>query len=339
MNPIDLGVLEKEYDVDLTKETTERANDWLKTLNLATVSADELQALVVQPREFLLEPLFKVGDFGILHSQRGVGKTWLAYSIARGVSQGSTVGLWTCPTARRVLVVDGEMPLDLSKERDKQFAKEGNNLFFLHHQVLFDRTGAELNLTSPVIQDALEELCVQREISLLILDNQSTLMAGVSETDPDSWNQIQPFLLRLQRRRIAVLLVVHAGRNNQARGHSRCEDRASWMISLTDRKEDDEQGAKLISEFNKPSRVCTIVDTPPLLWEFTQQAGKCTTCTCRILTKLDQFRQLLEQGMGEDPGEIAAELKVSPGYVSKLAQQGICGGWCRKEGRGYALVS
>jgi len=324
---------------DVSTDTNQPPPDWLAILNRATVTADELQRMEILPREFLLQPFFKVSDFGILYAQRGVGKTWLGYLIARGVSQGTSVGLWTCPKPRAVLVVDGEMPLDLTKERDKQFATGNGNLFFLHHQILFDRDGTELNLTAPKIQDALEKLCVERQIALLILDNQSTLLAGISETDPDSWNLIQPFLLRLQRRGIAVLLVVHAGRNNRARGHSRREDRTSWMISLTDRKEDDSEGAKFVSEFAKPSRVCPLPDTPPLLWEFTRGADGRTGCVCTILTKLDQFRQCLEQGMGDDPAAIAEAMGISSGYVSKLATRGITVGWCKKEGRGYAFVS
>ena len=45
------------------------------------------------------------------------------------------------------------------------------------------------------------------------------------------------------------------------------------MISLTDRKEDESEGAKFISEFAKPSRICPLLDTPPLLWEFTSRCG------------------------------------------------------------------
>lgn len=343
MSEVDLEFLEREVGAFHAESTITGVNvskpDWEAMLSRATVTADELQRLEIAPREFLVRPFFKIGDFGFLYAQRGVGKTWLGYLIARGVSQGTQVGLWECPQARPVLVVDGEMPLDLTKEQDRQFAKNDGNLFFLHHQILFDRTGAELNLTSPLIQDALERLCLDRSIALLVLDNQSTLLPRVSETDPDSWNQIQPFLLRLQRRGIAVLLIVHAGRNNQARGHSRREDRTSWMISLTDRKEDDAEGAKFVSEFTKPSRVCPLSDTPSLLWEFKRQPDGRTTCTCQVLTKLDQFRQHLEQGMGEDPGAIAEAMKISPGYVSKLAVKGIAAGWCKKEGRGYALVS
>jgi hypothetical protein len=43
--------------------------------------------------------------------------------------------------------------------------------------------------------------------------------------------------------------------------------------------------------------------------------------------------------MGDDPGAIAEEMKVSLGYVSKLATKGIAAGWCKKKGRGYAFVS
>ena len=39
--------------------------------------------------------------------------------------------------------------------------------------------------------------------------------------------------------------------------------------------------------------------------------------------------------MGDDPGAIAEMLKVSAGYVSKLAAKSIEAGWCKKEGRGY----
>lgn len=341
MSAIDLGSLEKELGLpeQLADSRTDTGADWLQILNQGIVSADELHRLKSPPREFLLKPFFKVGDFGILFAQRGIGKTWLGYLIARGVSQGSGVGLWACPQPRPVLVVDGEMPLDLTQERDRQFATNNDNLFFLHHQILFDRTERDLDLTSFLVQDAMEKHCVERRIALLILDNQSTLLRGISESDPDSWNLILPFLLRLQRRRIAVLLIVHAGRNNQARGHSRREDRTAWMISLTDRKEDDEEGAKFVSEFTKPSRVCPLSDTPPLLWEFTRSLDGRTRYTCAILTKLDQFRQCLEQGMGDDPGKIGEAMTVSPGYVSKLAAKGIEAGWCRKEGRGYALVS
>src|SRR5690242_17188982 len=103
-------------------ESSIPTKNWVADLNNATVTAFELQRLEVPKREFILEPFFKVADFGIISAQRGVGKTWLGCLIARGVSQGTAVGPWKSPKDRRVLYVDGEMPLDLTKERDKQFS-------------------------------------------------------------------------------------------------------------------------------------------------------------------------------------------------------------------------
>src|SRR5262249_30051643 len=59
----------------LVQENTEEsiAADWVAELNNATVTAFELQHLEVPKREFILEPFFKVADFGIISAQRGVG--------------------------------------------------------------------------------------------------------------------------------------------------------------------------------------------------------------------------------------------------------------------------
>jgi hypothetical protein len=89
MNAVNLEILEKEVGAE-TKVSTP---DWSAILNRATVTAEELQQMNIPEREFLLQPFFKVADFGILYAQRGVGKTWLGYLIARGVSQGTSVGL------------------------------------------------------------------------------------------------------------------------------------------------------------------------------------------------------------------------------------------------------
>jgi putative DNA primase/helicase len=49
-------------------------------------------------------------------------------------------------------------------------------------------------------------------VELLILDNLSSLTAGLRENDSDAWSPIQEWLLRLRRRGISVLIVHHAGK-------------------------------------------------------------------------------------------------------------------------------
>ena len=53
----------------------------------------------------------------MLYAPRGVGKTNLALSMAYAVASGGPVLKWTAPTAKRVLYIDGEMPIDTLQER------------------------------------------------------------------------------------------------------------------------------------------------------------------------------------------------------------------------------
>ena len=68
-------------------------------------------ALEIPPREMLLGPIMPEKSLAMLYAPRGLGKSWLALSVAVAVATGGRLLRWEAPTPRRVLVVDGEMPL------------------------------------------------------------------------------------------------------------------------------------------------------------------------------------------------------------------------------------
>ena len=87
------------------------------------------------------------GDLGFIYGPRGLGKTWLAMLLARRCAEGGTVANWTAPKPRRVLYVDGEMPLDGIRARDVALASASDApVFYLQHEALFHQTGQVLNL-------------------------------------------------------------------------------------------------------------------------------------------------------------------------------------------------
>lgn len=49
------------------------------------------------------------------------------------------------------------------------------------------------------------------------------------------------------------------------------------------------------------------------------------------------FRQLIEEGV-TSPKDIAEEMGIPKGQVSKLAKRAMAEGWLKKEGRDYALT-
>jgi hypothetical protein len=137
-----------------------------------------------------------------------------------------------------------------------------------------------------------------------------------------------------------VVFVAHAGRNGFMRGTSRREDAAFWMIQLTEAKDAGEiqNGAKFVARFMK-NRNSTEQECPPLEWHFWKPKDEAKAhVSWKRLSTLDIFRQWVEDGL-TSASDIASEMGLSKGQVSKLAKQGMVAGWLIKEGRDYKLAS
>ena len=205
--------------------------EWLEHLSKATCASSGLAQLSVPTREPIMGSWFKQGDLGFIFGARGLGKTWLALHIGRQIAEGGVVGDWKVHQPRRVLYVDGEMPLDGIRGRDAALSTAPTeHMFYLHHEALFHLTGKVLNLTNPSVQAALLEKCQQEKMEVLILDNLSCLFSGIKENDADAWEQVLPWLLDLRRNRIAVVFIAR----QQARGRQRSRRlhrprRAQWL--------------------------------------------------------------------------------------------------------------
>ena len=183
-------------------------------------------------------------SLAMLYAPRGVGKTLLGPSVGLAVASGTTLLRWSAPRKRRVLYVDGEMPLVSLQERLRVLsvglgAEIPNDGF----QVLAaDHIESGIGLGTEEGQGMLDPLL--KDVDLLILGNLSTLVTTGSENASDGWVPIQNWLLRLRRQGVAVLLIHHAGTNGRQRGTSRREDALDTVLALR-RPEDysPEQGA------------------------------------------------------------------------------------------------
>jgi putative DNA primase/helicase len=316
----------------------EPEKSWTEALSESVVTSRELAGLALTPRERLLGDWFCEGDLGFIFAFRGVGKTWLALAIAQALSTAGKLGEWKAPQRVRVLYVDGEMPPDLMRDRAQGLERGNDQLEFLNHLILFERTGRVLNIANWEVQQALTAHCVANNVKVLILDNLSTLASGMKENEADSWEQLNPWLLDLRRRKIAVVIVHHAGRSGEMRGTSKREDNVFWIIALDDMKKDaeDKRGARFVSHFTKPSRN-TQAEIPAYEWHFiTEQSGE-VTISHKPAQTLDVFRSVLESGVTKCD-EIAAVMKVEKYTVSRLAKKAERAGWLKKSKGEYVLV-
>ena len=201
---------------------------------LKPLTLSELFDLEIKEREMLLSPILPEKGLVMVYAYRGVGKTHVALGIGYAVASGGSFLKWTAPRARRVLLVDGEMPATSLRDRLLSIVaaakKEAEpDAMRVIAGDLIDEGGVG-NLADPAVQGELDKYL--DGIELLILDNLSSLTAVIRDNDQESWTTIQQWLLRLRRRGISVLLVHHAGKAGEQRGTSRREDVLDTSISL-----------------------------------------------------------------------------------------------------------
>ena len=345
MNTTQTSVVAGNVNDDKKKEIAAGVRaKWAGHFEKAIRSGSSLAGLQVPPREAIIGNWFRQGDLGFICGPRGLGKTWLAMYLARKCAEGSSLGglvEWNVHKPRRVLYVDGEMAMDSIQERDAALtSRPAPGMYYLQHEALFHLTGDVLNLAEPEAQGALLDRCKRDKIEILYLDNLSCLFAGVRENDADAWERVLPWLLELRRNRIAVVFIAHAGRNGYMRGTSRREDAAFWIINLSELPgaSGAQQGAKFIAQFTK-NRNEVEAECPPLEWHFIKEpANGKVQVTWNKLSTMQVFRQCVEVGLFTGI-EIAAEMGVSRGQVSKLATKAMKEGWLMKQGRHYGLTA
>jgi predicted transcriptional regulator len=75
-----------------------------------------------------------------------------------------------------------------------------------------------------------------------------------------------------------------------------------------------------------------------LEWDFFKPPGEIRArVSWKKLSTNQLFRQWIEDGL-TSASDIADEMGISKGQVSKLAKQGMAAGWLKKEGREYVLI-
>ena len=288
------------------------------------MAAKELDLTEVIPRPLLIDPWCRAGDLGFIFAARGLGKTWLGIHLAHCLASHKDFGPWKVSSlSSRILYMDGEMALADIKYRNHVLGGGCDNLWYLNHEVLYERTGRIINLSDKELQVAVLEFCKEHDFNVLILDNLSCLVSNVDENSPIDWEKILPWLLNLRRNHITVIFIHHAGRADQyMRGHSKREDPAAWIIHLKHPRNDpnqEVQGAHFISSFDKYRNAA---DRPvDLEWNFSP-INNAQDILVRFdeCHPLDIFVEIVAQGVHQCK-DIAEEMGLSHVAVSRLAHK------------------
>jgi len=253
----------------------------LKQFREGSILSTQLGELGIPERKKLVGDWFCEADLSFVFARRGLGKTWFSLGLACAIASKSVFGPWKVHENLPVLYVDGEMPCEIIDERISGLGAS-DSLSVLNHEALFHKTGAVLNLTDPVSQEAIRQLCLEGGYRVLVLDNLSCLFSGVKENEADAWEKVLPWLLELRRHRIAVVIVAHSGRDGKSmRGTSRREDAAFSVIRLDDPAESGElkNGAQFLLRFTKDRN--SRIEQSAMEWTFQTTPDATVSINCK----------------------------------------------------------
>lgn len=200
---------------------------------LRAVSVSELLRMDVQPREMVLTPFLPTQGLAMLYSKRGVGKTYVALGISVAVASGTEFLKWKAPAARKVLYLDGEMPASALRQRVSDIIAGTNVSDPLDNLAIITPDLQPHGLPDLSTKEGQDQIEPHLDgVSLLVLDNLSSLVRDVKENEGEGWLPVQDWGLRLRRRGISVLFVHHAGKAGAQRGTSRREDLLDSVVTL-----------------------------------------------------------------------------------------------------------
>jgi hypothetical protein len=226
---------ERKDSVSATSLTAPSAYVPAYRKGLKSLDAEELLCAEFPPRTLMLAPWLPDKGLAMVFAPRGVGKTWIALSVAHAIACGGEFIRWRAPRPRRVLYLDGEMPAVTLQERyaavvaasGMDAPRENFRLVAADYQPdgLPDLADFEAQqFYGPAIADA--------DAELIIVDNLSTIARGLRENEADSFGPVQSWMLAQRAAGRSVLAVHHAGKGGGQRGTSRKEDTLDTVISL-----------------------------------------------------------------------------------------------------------
>lgn len=293
--------------------------------SLRPVTATELLTREVPERTVILSPWLRGQGLTMICASRGVGKTLIGLGCALAIATGSRFLRWSAPEPRRVLFVDGELPLADLRAR-VQMAGQSAGVAALPDSLAFVTPdladGGAPDLARPEGRQALETVIVDGGYEVIVLDNLSTLLHSGNENEAESWAPFQNWLLHLRNHlRRSVILVHHAGKTGVQRGTSKREDTLDTSIVLRHPSGySPEHGAHFQLHYTKARGIHGPDAEPFEAWLVHDDSGASSWRTKLLdCAAYDRALPLLKAGLTQ--AEVAKDLGLNRSTVCRYARR------------------
>lgn len=288
-----------------------------------SLSASELVHREIPPRQ----PILIEGEAVLFYGQsinqilawRGVGKTNFALGLAGALAAGGNILGFQARDPRRVLYLDGELPLAQLQERVRAFVapEHRRNVQLFSPEMLKSPRG--LNLVSQKDFDSLMRLVEKQQTEVIFLDSQATLMNGDSNKS-DFQEQRMDVLRALRWAGLCVIEMHHVGKTGLQRGISKNDDILDVQMYLKKPKDwEPEDGLEFEVAYEKIRHSAHLDSNYKVrlvdgVWS--KLAADEVALVGEMVTKGKQMR------------EIAKELKTSKSRVHRLYKKALAANLC-----------
>jgi hypothetical protein len=175
------------------------------------LTLDQWAARELPMRDRLLGSIFTTTTRAMLSAKTGLGKTQLGFAFGFAMTSGRDFCHWKVRRRCRVLIVDGEMSVELVKERladaERRIGQRPEKLFMLCKEDAANMPTLDTEEGQRWLDSLIDHL---GGIDFLILDNVMALTSGDLK-DEECWRPVIPWMLSLTKRRIGVLWINHTG--------------------------------------------------------------------------------------------------------------------------------
>ena len=242
-------------------ESAESEQEYTSVIESSVIGFPAFLRKQIPPRPDIITPLLKQGEIIMIAASRGVGKTWLALSLAFLATRKTELGNWKTANPTSALYADGEMAEEDMQNRILELKlghqQEDAPLYLLSSAAMRSADKPTPKLNNPTWRKSISNYLKSHEdIKVVIFDNMACLTPGRDENQKKDWDGINEWLLELRAKGIAVILLHHVGKNGEQRGTSAIEDNINISIKLTQPiGYKGEDGAKFKVEFTKARRL------------------------------------------------------------------------------------
>jgi putative DNA primase/helicase len=247
--------LHRLTDTDLLAPASSEAERVQPASPLSAVTFDELHAMHLPPREMILAPVLPMQGSLLVHGPTGGGKTWAVGSMVAAIVTGTRIfERWESPKPRRVLLVDGEMPANLLRDRLAAVLRDRPcgmpEPDFLRIIAADLQGGAMPDLSTDAGRARLAPHL--DGIDVIVLDNLATLFTGGVSNDAVDWAKAQGWILEQRRLGRSTILVHHDGKAGEQLGSEAKKFILDTVIALKKPPGHDQtHGARFIVHLDK----------------------------------------------------------------------------------------